>query len=143
MGEPQFYIKVARDFIVQARKAIGAGVKSLGALGLVLAVENSVLSLISCFRPPIFASDAIVELRFLVEEHPDALGGLRTYLEEFVELSQHVIYTYHDLLIRGDLATNRTPSEILSPEDLQSLAENAERAVRIAERLSTACRDPF
>lgn len=141
MGEAQFYIKVAQDFIAQARRAVGAGADLLGAIGLVLAVENSVLSLISCFRPPTFALDAIVELKFLVEERSGALGGPRTHLEEFIELSQHVIYTYRDLLMRGDPATGRTPSEILSPEDLGRLSESAERAVRLAERLSAACRD--
>lgn len=141
MDEPRFHLRVAEDFLIQARKALNAGITSLSALSLVLAVENAVLSFISCFEPPLTTEDIVVELKFLIEEHLSIFKDFKNYIEEFVETSQFIIYTYRDLLIHGDPTTNRVPSEVLSLEELLDLVDRAERIADIAEKLVNMCRN--
>ncbi|MEM0065450.1 MAG: hypothetical protein QXH88_00775 [Sulfolobales archaeon] len=135
MSESRFYLRVAEDFLTQARKALNLGITSLSALSLVLAVKNSALSIISCFKPPLVMEDVVIELKFLNEEHLSAFENLRQRLEEFTEISQYIIYTYLNVLMHGDFATGKTPSEVLSLEELSDLVEISEKAVRIAEWL--------
>ncbi|MEM4774958.1 MAG: hypothetical protein QW780_00790 [Sulfolobales archaeon] len=102
---------------------------------MVLAVKNSALSIISCFKPPLFMEDVVIELKFLNEELLSASEDLEQTLEEFIEISRYAIYTYLDVLMHGDFATGKTPSEVLSLEELYDLMEVSEKAVRMAEKL--------
>ncbi|MEM1623073.1 MAG: hypothetical protein QXU65_02140 [Sulfolobales archaeon] len=79
--------------------------------------------------------DVVIELKFLNEELLSASEDLEQTLEEFIEISRYAIYTYLDVLMHGDFATGKTPSEVLSLEELYDLMEVSEKAVRMAEKL--------
>lgn len=142
VSEPQFYLRVARDFLNQAGRALASETLSLAALGLVLAVENSILSVISCFKSPSTIGDPVLELKFVVEERSEVLEDATSSLNKLIEVSQYVIYTYRDVLMRGNYVDGKTPSEILSLEELRELRASVEKAVDMASSLVEKCRTP-
>lgn len=135
LSEPEFRLRVAREFLEVALRMSDRGVLALAALGLVLAVENAVLSVISCFKPPSKVGDLVMELRSVVEDLGGELAGEAPLLGELVEVAQYVMYTYRDLLTYGDPASGRTPSELLQPVDFEDLASKAARIVEVSEAL--------
>ncbi|MCX8184504.1 MAG: hypothetical protein RMI56_06490 [Sulfolobales archaeon] len=139
MSESHFYIKVARDFLDQAESVLTSKTLSLAALSLVLAVENSILSVISCFKLPSAVGDPVMELKFIAEEHSAVFGNLAASLDKFIEISQYVEYTYRDILMHGDYANNRVPSEILSIEEFYELKTDVEKTIEIASALIDRC----
>ncbi|MEM2006750.1 MAG: hypothetical protein QW154_03880 [Sulfolobales archaeon] len=52
---------------------------------------------------------------------------MRQRFEEFIEISQYVIYTYLSILAYGDFTTGKAPSEILSSEEISDLMKNSEK----------------
>ncbi|MCS7099952.1 MAG: hypothetical protein RMH84_02980 [Sulfolobales archaeon] len=141
-SEPQFYLRVARDFLNQAERALTSEIFSLAALGLVLAVENSILSVISCFKSPSTIGDPVLELKFVVGERSEVFEDAISSLDKLIEVSQYVTYTYRDMLMRGNYADGKTPSEILSLEELRELRASVEKAIDIASSLVEKCQVP-
>lgn len=140
VSEPQFYLRVAKDFLKQAEKALTSEIFSLAALGLVLAVENSILSVTSCFKSPSTIVDPVMELKFVVEERSEVFEDAASSLNKLIEISQYVTYTYKDMLMRGNYVDGRAPSEILSLEELRELKASVEKAIDIASSLVEKCR---
>lgn len=135
MREPEFYLLVAKDLLNSARRALGAGVLPLAALGLVFSLENCLLSLISYFKPPTEVTDPVMELNLLSEQLSERLKSSGLSLEELVEFSQHVLGTYKELLTRGSREGWKLPSEVVTEEEVSELLKSVERVANAVEVL--------
>ncbi|MCC6047586.1 MAG: hypothetical protein LM571_05345 [Desulfurococcaceae archaeon] len=132
MGESAVRLRVADELLEESSRAISLGLPVLASIGSVLAVENSVDAVVSCFRTPSSIRDRVLDLRSVLEEFPDRVKHLEDRLGRLVELSQYVLYTYSELVRYGDPVAGRTPSELLGLEDVEELVRIAREVVGIA-----------
>ncbi len=139
MSSPRFHLQVAKDFLESSRRAIKAELLSLAAVGLILAAENSVYSVISCFKPPSKIEDPIVELKLLVDEGGEDVSYVSTLLKDFIEISQYVLYTYRELVMRGDVIEERTPSQVVTKDEVLEVLNKVEEVVEVAEKILEKC----
>jgi len=135
MGESAVRLRVASELLEEASKALSTGLPVLASIGSVVAVENSVDAVVSCFRAPSAIRDRVLDLRSVLEEFSDRVRHLEEYLGRLVELSQYVLYTYGDLVRYGDPAAGRTPSDLLRSEEVEELIRIAREVAVVARRV--------
>lgn len=139
MSNPRFYLRVAKDLLEAARKAIEVDLHLLAAISLVLSTENSVYSVISCFKPPSKIEDPIIELNLLIEEYRESMTHVNALLKDFIEISQYVIYTYKELVMRGDIVEEIVPSQAVTRDEVLEILSKVEKVVRVAEEILERC----
>ncbi|MCC6014333.1 MAG: hypothetical protein LM564_01345 [Desulfurococcaceae archaeon] len=132
MGESAVRLRVAGELLEESSRALSLGLPVLASIGSVLAVENSIDAVVSCFRTPSSIRDRVLDLTSVLGEFPDRVKHLEDRLSRLVELSQYVLYTYGELVRYGDPAAGRTPSELLGLEEVEELVRVAGEVVGIA-----------
>ncbi len=135
MGESLVRLKVADEMLGESSRALSAGLLVLASVGSVVAVENSIDAVVSCFRTPSAIRDRVLDLRSVLEEFADRVKHLEDYLSRLVELSQYILYTYGDLVRYGDSVAGRTPSELLRFEEVEELIRVAKEVAGIARHV--------
>ncbi|PCN51160.1 hypothetical protein B6U99_00855 [Candidatus Geothermarchaeota archaeon ex4572_27] len=131
--ECEYRLRLAREHLEEAGRALGAGAFIAAAHEAQLSIENSAKAVISLFKPPTWSHNPAPELRRLVEEGR-VPGQLRRDVLRLAELAEEAA-PHHQLASYGDPTLMRTPGEIYDEARASQLVSKARDAYEAAASL--------
>ena len=137
-SEARWRLRIAREHLDFARRALGADLALPAAEHARKSVENAIKAALACYGPVPRTHDAASSLDDLLRAGAAVPSELRPAITRLVATGQRHGLVEHLRLSYGDEQAGRTPAELATPALAQTSIADAEEALQFASDIVAA-----